>query len=947
MTPEQWQRVREVLAEALTLRPEDRPTFLNRACASDHFLRREVETLLCAADEVRSNFLQSSQPQVALPLGAKVGEYEIQRIVGSGGMGEVYQARDGRLGRDVAIKVLPALRSRDPERLRRFEQEARAAAALNHPNILAVFQMGMHSGAPYIVSELLEGGTLREQLARGPMSLRKAIDCGAQIARGLAAAHEKGIAHRDLKPENLFLTRDGRVKILDFGLAKLTQPQLSSDSGGPTLTQGTEPGVVMGTVGYMSPEQVSGRKIDHRTDIFAFGAILFEMLTGKRAFQKPTAAETMTAILNEDPPGISQLVQTVPPALQRIVQRCLEKNPEQRFQSASDLGFALEALSDSGSAMVSATAQKGTAAPYKWAIVGSLVVVTAAAIGIALLLKNHGSAVDRSAWVQLTSFPDSVTQPALSPDGRMLTFVRGFSTFVAPGEIYVKILPSGEPVQLTHDNLAKMSPVFSPDGSRIAYTTVDGFEWDSWMVPVLSGKPERWLPNASGLVWTSPQHVMFSEIKSGEGMALVTSTESRGDSRDVYVPHGERGMAHRSYLSPDGKWVLLVEMDNGEWLPCRVLPFDGGSPGERVGLANAPCTNGAWSPDGKWIYLSLHSGDNFHIWRQRFPDGKPEQITFGPTEEEGIALAPDGRSLITSVGLRQRIVLIHRENEDRQVSLEGYAYFPSFSPDGQKIYYRILKGGTSPFLGASELWVMNVASGKNEQLLSGFSVTGYNISKDGRRVVFSALDSDGKSRLWLAPTDRSSAPRQVPNIEGDMPYFGPSGKLVFHAIEGNSTFVNIVREDGSEKQKLGADDEVTQVVGVSPDGQFVIVSSRTNPRKIGQGTCALPISGGPSVPIANGIGSLAWEPNGGVLYLSLSTSMNTARAIGHTYSIPLPPGKLLPAIPPGGFHSEAEIAALPGVRVIDAGDVAPGPTPGTYAYSRQTVQRNLYRIPLL
>ena len=944
MTPELWQRVREVLGQALKLKPEDRPLFLDKACASDDLLRREVETLLSSSEEVQSSFLQSPKSRISLAPGAKLADYEVLRLVGSGGMGEVYRARDARLGRDVAIKVLPALFLRDPERLRRFEQEARAAAALNHPNILAVFQLGTFEGAPYLVSELLEGGTMREQLGRGPVLLRKAIDYGAQIARGLAAAHEKGIVHRDLKPENLFITRDGRVKILDFGLAKLTQRHSTADSSGPTLTEGTEPGMVMGTVGYMSPEQVSGRKADHRTDVFAFGAILFEMLTGKRAFQKPTSAETMSAILNEDPPRISQLVQTVPPALQRIVQRCLEKNPEQRFQSASDLGFALEALSDSGSAIVS-PAQTGAAATYKWAIVASLVVVSAAAVAITPWLKNRGGAVDRSAWVQLTNFPDSVTQPALSPDGRMLTFVRGFSTFVAPGEIYVKILPSGDPVQLTHDNLAKMSPTFSSDGSRIAYTTVAGFEWDSWAVPVLSGKSERWLPNASGLVWTSPHHVMFSELKSGERMAVVTSAESRGESRDIYVPPSERGMAHRSYLSPDGNWVLLVEMDNGEWLPCRVVPFDGGSPGNRVGLANAPCTTGAWSPDGKWIYLSLHGEDNFHIWRQQFPGGQPEQITFGPTEEEGVAVAADGRSLITSVGLRQRVVSIHRENSDRQISLEGYAYMPSFSPDGKKIYYRILKGGTSPFLGASELWVADLASGKNEELLSGFSVTGYNISQDGRRVVFSALDSAGKSRLWLAPTDRSSAPQQVPNVEGDMPYFGLPGELVFHANEGNSTSAYTVREDGSEKQKLGAG-EVTQVVGVSPDGQFVIVSSRANARKTGQGTNALSISGGPSVPISNELASLAWEPNGRVLYLSVSTSMNTARAVGHTYLIPLAPGKLLPAIPPGGFHSESEIAALPGVRVIDVGDVAPGPTPGTYTYSRQTVQRNLYRIPL-
>src|SRR5438552_1917038 len=270
---------------------------------------------------------------MALTPGTKLGPYEIQSLLGAGGMGEVYRARDPQLGRDIAIKILPTFLSQDPDRLRRFEQEARAAAALNHPNILAVFQMGTYEVAPYLVSELLEGGTLREQLVRGPMLLRKAIDCGVQIARGLSAAHEKGIVHRDLKPENLFITKDGRVKILDFGLAKLVRRQNSSDHSAITASA-TEPGVVMGTVGYMSPEQVCGKTADRRADIFAFGAILYEMLTGKRAFQKPTSAETMSAILNEDPPGISQSGLRVPPALQRVVHRCLEKSPEQRFQSA-------------------------------------------------------------------------------------------------------------------------------------------------------------------------------------------------------------------------------------------------------------------------------------------------------------------------------------------------------------------------------------------------------------------------------------------------------------------------------------------------------------------------------------------------------------------------------------------------------------------------------------
>src|SRR5580658_7829830 len=327
MTPERWQQVRDVLEKALELAPGERSAFLDEACSSDPSLRREIETLLASGSDVRSSLLQSSTLRVTLTSGTKLGEYEIKSLLGWGGMGEVYRARDPRLGR--------------------VEQEARAAAALNHPNILDVHQMGTYEGAPYMVSELLEGETLREQIKRGPFSVRKAIDYGAQIAQGLAAAHEKGVVHRDLKPENLFVTKDGRVKILDFGLAKLTQPQSSLEHGVQTLKEGTEEGVVMGTVGYMSPEQVRAQTADHRTDIFAFGAVLYEMLAGKRAFQKPTSADTMSAILNEDPPGISQVTTNIPPALQRVVHRCLEKNPEQRFQSASDLAFALDALTES------------------------------------------------------------------------------------------------------------------------------------------------------------------------------------------------------------------------------------------------------------------------------------------------------------------------------------------------------------------------------------------------------------------------------------------------------------------------------------------------------------------------------------------------------------------------------------------------------------------------
>jgi serine/threonine protein kinase len=359
---------------------------------------------------------------MAILTGTRFGSYEILSLIGAGGMGEVYRARDQQLNREVAVKVLLNL-STDPQRLQRFEQEARAAAALNHPNILAVYHMGRYEGAPYLVSELLSGENLRQTIKRGPLSIRKVIDYGVQIAHGLQAAHDRGIVHRDLKPENLFLTKEGRIKILDFGLAKLTQPLQTSEYGPGTIGGVTEPGVVMGTVGYMSPEQVRGESTDHRTDIFAFGAVLYEMLTGKRAFQKATATETQTAILREDPPNILDLVPNLPPGLQRIVQRCLDKGPEQRFQSAADLAFALESAADislSGqrSALVAPPPGRGKAVPI---LIGlCILAVPLAAVILWPKIRTHlPITVPKlpEATQPIVTPPKEVKQVAIAPPG--------------------------------------------------------------------------------------------------------------------------------------------------------------------------------------------------------------------------------------------------------------------------------------------------------------------------------------------------------------------------------------------------------------------------------------------------------------------------------------------------------------------------------------------------
>jgi serine/threonine protein kinase/tetratricopeptide (TPR) repeat protein len=452
MEPERWKEVERIYHAAMQREAGERSAFLDQASAGDPGLRVEVESLLryseCSSSPLDRPAVEFVARALAVELdGADksrrelaidelIGQYRILAKIGAGGMGEVYRARDSRLSRDVAIKVLPYCFSGDSDRLRRFEQEARAAAALNHPNILAVFQMGTHEGAPYLVSELLEGETLRELIKRGPLSVRKAVDYGAQMAHGLAEAHEKGIVHRDLKPDNLFATKDGRVKILDFGLAKLTQRQPGSEQSSLKLTEPTEAGMVMGTAGYMSPEQVRGQNADYRADIFAIGAVLYEMLTGRRAFQKPTTPETMTAILNEDPPRISQITKSIPPALQRIVNRCLEKNPEQRFQSAPDLAFALDALSESG--VFGRLAAAMPLAPQKhWKFITATAIVLALSLGGYLYSIRKPKLTDKDTVV-LADFANSTGDPVF--DDTLMTALN-VSLRQSP---FLNVLPESE-----------------------------------------------------------------------------------------------------------------------------------------------------------------------------------------------------------------------------------------------------------------------------------------------------------------------------------------------------------------------------------------------------------------------------------------------------------------------------------------------------------------------
>jgi DNA-binding winged helix-turn-helix (wHTH) protein/Tol biopolymer transport system component len=578
------------------------------------------------------------------------------------------------------------------------------------------------------------------------------------------------------------------------------------------------------------------------------------------------------------------------------------------------------------------------------------VVVLLLIAGLALLRRGKTSAPAEQ-YIQLTNFADSATSPALSPDGRMLAFIRGESTFYGAGQVYVKFLPDGEPFQVTNDNLRKMGPVFSPDGARIAYTIVDRGAWDTWVVPVPGGTPRRVLSNASGLSWIADQRVMFSEITNGAYMKIATSTESRAEERDVYRPaSSELGMAHRSYLSPDHKWVLVVEMDPRGWLPCRLVSFDGSSSGKPVGPVPSKCTNAAWSPDGTWMYFSADTGSGFHIWRQRFPNGDLSQITSAATEEEGIVLVPDGRSLITSVGAEQSTVWLHEPGGDRQITSEGYAYTPSVSPDGNKVYYLVRSGSSRAFV-HGELWVSETASVNHQSVLPGFLVTRYDISRDGKQVVFAAIDSAAKSSLWLARLDHRTPPRQLAAGDASRPFFGPSGTIVFFGKEGELGYLYEIKEDGTGKEKVALD-PVIYPIAISPHGQWVVAWVAYQGGETTQALVAYPIGGGPKKLICSacqvggprnpGGPTLSWSRDQGALYFkSILGGMNR-----NTLMIPLRSGEPLPDFPGSGVQSDRDLLAFPGARVIQEEDVFPGYSSLVYAFTRKTTHRNLYKIPL-
>ena len=682
-------------------------------------------------------------------------------------MGEVYRARDLTLKREVAIKVLPAYCAREPERLRRFEREAQSAAALNHPNIVSIFHIGEHEGAPYIITELLQGVTLRDRLVRGPLPLREVLDFGQQIARGMAAAHAARIIHRDLKPENLFLTKDGRCKILDFGLAKLTEADCAGADDATVSYEMTNPGRVLGTVGYMSPEQVRGEPADARSDIFAVGAILYEMLTGKRAFRKVSTAETMAAILNEDPPVVSQATQIPPPGMQKIVNRCLAKDPELRFQHASDLAFALEAFSDaSNTASTPARMGRTSSSKLVWLGVAAGLVVLATALVFWWTRPPVVPVVE--AITQLTD--DGLAKGvhnSLQTDGPRIYFNEG-----RWGSLQIKqVAATGGPVAAVPTTLVDAQPTgVAPDGSFLL------------VLPGGAGPPPKG-------AWELP-------VPTGEPRRLGSV-----EVQDAYV-------------TPDGR-ILLARLGS-----LYVTDKDGANLRKLIEGIDGFIGDPNMSRDGRRIVFTRYPAIGDPELFIANGDGSDPHLIAKSSEAGGFCCAqwtPDGRYIVFETRVKARQDLwylpmergwLRRANEPMQLTAGPLSYFnPVPSRDGKQIYAL----GTKE---RGELVRYDTKSKRFVPILQGVSATNMTFSKDGNWVTYLSYPD---RTLWRSRSDGAERMQLVSDGVGD-PAISPDAQSVLFLQNG---MIYVIGIDGGERRAI-VNDRPAWAAEWSPDGHEIM-----------------------------------------------------------------------------------------------------------------------------
>jgi len=766
----------------------------------------------------------------------RLGPYEIVSHLGSGGMGEVYKGRDTRLNRDVAIKVLPAPFARDPDRLARLEQEARAAAALNAPGIVAVHDIGtdVASGQPrlYVVMELLEGDSLRARLDGGPVPARKTAEYAAQIASALAVAHARGIVHRDLKPENLFITRDGRIKILDFGLAKEIAPAASAASMATGI--GTAAGTVLGTVGYMAPEQVRGEPADGRSDIFALGATLYEMLTGRRAFTGETAVETMNAILKQDPPELSpDVTAAIPGALQAILARCLEKRPDDRFHSAHDLALALQATSAGRSTTSAEAAVSKAAAPVRSGTAGLIVGIAGIGFGLAAAAFAFLVQPDRPPIVasmrQLTEVPGAELNPDISPDGRQIAYA---SAATGHSDIYLLRVGGGRAINLTGSQVDDSQPAFSPDGEQIAFRSerdgggifVMGATGESVRRITTAGHDPRWSRDGKRIAYgTEPVNDPYSRAVRSQLWIVDV-----GSGQTTKLSDGD---GVQPVWSPTDKRIAYWANTGGQRDIWTIAP----SGGEAVAVTSDAFTDWApeWSPDGRWLYFVSDRGGSPNLWRVPMdesagrPTGPAEIVTNGVRSIASARFARDGARMVLGAMDRSFDLSLYdfdRSHPDR-LTQKSSVHSPSL-------------GWCTPSKDASWLACTSRSSQEDIVLMRADGAETRRLTDDQAKDRIPAWSPDdkflsfmstrsGRWQIWTIAADGSGL-RQLSDVKNEIAWgvWSPDGKRILTSgmsipPYGLQIYDAAARSPVTAPEMVTADSGVVNADTWSSDGRLV------------------------------------------------------------------------------------------------------------------------------
>jgi len=817
MQAERWQEIDRLFDAVLEREPAERASFLAEACAGDEDLRREVESLL-AAHEGATKFIEAPAIEVAAKaaaaggntfsaLGREIGPYKVQSLLGLGGMGEVYLAVDTRLDRRVALKLLPAEFTHEAERIRRFEREARAASALNHPNIVTIYEIGQSDGTCFIATELVEGKTLRDLMPRASTHTKEVMNVISQVADALSAAHSAGIIHRDVKPENIMVRPDGYVKVLDFGLAKLTEPTPSHDEPRKkTVTVHTDTGAVMGTVAYMSPEQALGEEVDQRSDIFSLGVVLYELTTGEHPFKGPTAAATFDALLNRDPPAL--LDKNLSPELERIIGRALEKDRELRYQTASDLRAELKRWqrsvdsSPTNSLRISARRGVSRRARPSLAIGGLALLLVVAAAGFFAWRRSRTREISDQPFrnlnfTQLTDQPGTELFPSLLADGKSIVYASKAS---GNWDLYLQRVGGKNPLNLTADSTAdETQPSFSPDGERIAFRSererggifVMGATGESVKRLTDFGYHPAWSPDGREVAFAT-HNIEDPNDRSLERSDIWIVDATTGVKRQLT---GETiGDAAQPQWSPTGARIAYWGRQKGGQRDVWTIPASGGTP---VAVTNDAAFdwNPVWAPDGKHLYFASDRGGQMNLWRVPIEE-KTGKVT-GPPE-----------SLTTP---------------------SPYAQHLSFSRDGRRAVYvsqvgskNILKAGFNPDL--AEL------TGQPLAITKGFKYTSQpNLSPDGEWFVYST-QGEKQEDLFIIDKDGTGAPRQLTDdhFKDRHPRWSPDGnRIVFYSDRSGRYEAWTINRDGSGLQQMTFTTGETVIYSFwSPDGSRLAYNQR-------------------------------------------------------------------------------------------------------------------------